>query len=50
MIVLTNEQSEDGGNVSKIWKSMIAEVDTDGDGKIKIEDLMKMFESKLGTQ
>ena len=44
--VLYDEQNQ-SGEVSKIWKKMVAEVDSDNDGKIKIDDFMKLFESKL---
>lgn len=44
--VLDNEQ-EQTQQVSKMWKHMVAEVDSDQDGKIKLDDFMKLFESKL---
>lgn len=44
--VLANEQDLENG-MSKMWKDMVADVDSDGDGKIKIDDFMKLFESKL---
>jgi calcium-dependent protein kinase len=47
--VFLNED-DDSHALSKVWKSMIDEVDKDGDGKVKLPDLMKMFESKLFVQ
>lgn len=47
--VFLNEGDDDHA-LSKVWKSMIDEVDKDGDGKVKLPDLMKMFESKLFVQ
>ena len=44
--VLDNEEGIEL-NMSKIWKDMIEEVDSDGDGKIQVDDFMKLFESKL---
>lgn len=44
--VLGNEQTIEN-NVSKMWKEIIDEIDSDGDGKIQIDDFMKLFESKL---
>lgn len=49
-IMKENVQSEDQdaeNGMSKMWKDIVAEVDGDGDGKIKIDDFMKLFESKL---
>lgn len=45
--VLCNEQEGISSNMNNIWKEMVAEVDQDGDGKIQIDDFMKLFESKL---
>ena len=44
--VLNSDQEHDG-EVSKMWKQMLADVDSDKDGKIKVDDFMQLFESKL---
>jgi calcium-dependent protein kinase len=43
--VLFNSRNEDV--LSQTWKSMIAEVDKSGEGKLRFPDFVKMFESKI---
>lgn len=46
--VLANEQDQEDG-MSKMWKDMVDEVDSNGDGKIDIDDFIKLFKSKLSV-
>jgi calcium-dependent protein kinase len=46
-MVLGNDQND---NVSKVWKEVVAEVDSNGDGKIDFDDFKKLFESKLNME